>query len=346
MSEPRDPNLWQLFINGVEGKTVTVDIHKDATVDDLLRKIKDKNRLPVEEQRVVYGSKQLQAGQGKHLYDYYIENNSTLFVVQRLRGGSTEEHAKQLDEDVELTDAPDMITWDDDPENKRAKMPCGHAIGPESLTAFCRSLLTSGKFRFLCPYVSNDYTSYCNEEWAYVDVRRLAVLTPAEKKEFETKIATNFLRKAQGIQECPQCKTLCERIDKKNLRCICAICTHKRSKTFEFCWFCLHEWKTKGSISNCGNSSCSGEDPRLKILRTCPKKTIVGVPNCPSRRACPSCGMLIEHDKACKHMVCFCGKKFCFICLTKPDAKGSYQCGSYNTKCTIAAIQTKIPGSD
>ena len=28
--------------------------------------------------------------------------------------------------------APDMITWDDDPENKRAKMPCGHAISKEA----------------------------------------------------------------------------------------------------------------------------------------------------------------------------------------------------------------------
>ncbi|XP_041354488.1 uncharacterized protein LOC121372264 [Gigantopelta aegis] len=65
---------------------------------------------------------------GKHLADYNIQNESTLFVVLRLNGGS-EPEPKQLDEDVELTNAPDMITWDDDPESKRAKMPCGHAIG-------------------------------------------------------------------------------------------------------------------------------------------------------------------------------------------------------------------------
>ncbi len=40
-----------------------------------------------------------------------------------------DQNEKQLDGDVELTYEPDMITWDDDPDNLRAKMPCGHAIG-------------------------------------------------------------------------------------------------------------------------------------------------------------------------------------------------------------------------
>lgn len=36
---------------------------------------------------------------------------------------------KVLDPDVELTSEPDMITFDDDKDGQRAKMPCGHAIG-------------------------------------------------------------------------------------------------------------------------------------------------------------------------------------------------------------------------
>ncbi|XP_077978805.1 uncharacterized protein LOC144434221 [Glandiceps talaboti] len=347
MSNGHDPNMWQLFLHGIQGGVQTINIHKDASVDDLLRK---------------FGSKQLEAGQGKHLSDYYIENNSNLFVVLRLHGGADPNSGqdpppswvglvsfrnKPLDEDVELTDDPDMITWDDDKQNKRAKMPCGHAIGPESLTAYCASLLTAGKYRFLCPYISPDGNEFCQKEWEYVDVRRLAVLSPGEKKRFETSIATNYLRKAQGIQECPQCKTLCERVDKKNHRVVCIICHKQKGTMFEFCWYCLHEWKTKGSITQCGNTVCSGKDPRLKILQECPKKNIVGVDDCPSRRACPGCGMLIEHEKACKHMACTCGQRFCFICLKAPsESNGEYQCGSYNSPCTVAPIQTKIPGSE
>ncbi|XP_019617076.1 PREDICTED: acidic repeat-containing protein-like [Branchiostoma belcheri] len=51
------------------------------------------------------------------------------------------QNRKQLDEDVETTDAPDMISWEDDPNTPRAKMSCGHAITPETLTTYCKSLL-------------------------------------------------------------------------------------------------------------------------------------------------------------------------------------------------------------
>ena len=94
-----------------------------------------------------------------------------------------------------------------------------------------------------------------------------------------------------------------------------------------------------------GNDDCSGEDKRLRILRNCPRKIIVGVAGCPSRRACPGCGMLIEHERDCKHMRCRCGKEFCFICL-KPKESSGWTCGSYNTACKVAAVQTRIPGEN
>lgn len=88
----------------------------------------EQNGIPVDEQRLIFGGKEIriidESNKQTHLSTYGIEKRSTLFLVLRLRGGS----GKVLDDDVELSDAPDMITWDDDPENKRAKMPCGHAI--------------------------------------------------------------------------------------------------------------------------------------------------------------------------------------------------------------------------
>lgn len=70
----------------------------------------------------------------KLISDYGIEKRSTLFLVFRLRGGSDQIRVKVLDDTVELSDAPDMITWDDDPDNKRVKMPCGHAISKSFIT--------------------------------------------------------------------------------------------------------------------------------------------------------------------------------------------------------------------
>ena len=80
----------------------------------------------MEGNRLIFSGKELQ--KEKILPDYGIEKRTTLFLVFRMRGGSEQIPVKVLDHTVELSDAPDMITWDDDPENKRAKMPCGHAI--------------------------------------------------------------------------------------------------------------------------------------------------------------------------------------------------------------------------
>lgn len=342
------PSTIQIFVHGVQGGVTTINIHKDATVKEFLTMVSAKtDGIPIDVMRAVYTTKQLEIG--KRLSDYGMQNESNVFLILRLLGGSNRSSippVKELDDAVELTDAPDMITWDDDPENKRAKMPCGHAITPESLTMYCRSLLDAGRSRFFCPYISQDQPPvYCGVEWDYIDVRRLAVLTDAEIGEFEKKISKNYLIKAMGIQECPKCNSMVERSDKKHIRVVCPLCSKDKKKSYDFCWHCLHEWSNDSSTTKCGNEDCSGEDKRLRILRNCQRKTIVGVVGCPSLRACLSCGMLIEHVRACKHMRCRCGKEFCFICL-KPKEGTSWSCGRYNEACTVAPVQTKIPGED
>lgn len=90
--------------------------------------ISQKKGIPVDQMRAIYTTKQLEIG--KRLSDYGVQNESNVFLVLRLLGGSERSipPEKELDDAVELSNDPDMITWDDDPENKRAKMPCGHAI--------------------------------------------------------------------------------------------------------------------------------------------------------------------------------------------------------------------------
>ena len=111
-----------------------------------------KNGIPVDVMRGVYTTKQLEIG--KRLSDYGMQNESNVFLILRLKGGSTESQSippeKVLDDAVELSDAPDMITWDDDPENKRAKMPCGHAISKGLL---CCVFLVCFLFCFLIGYI-------------------------------------------------------------------------------------------------------------------------------------------------------------------------------------------------
>ena len=144
--------------------------------------------------------------------------------------------------------------------------------------------------------------SYCGQQWDFFTIKNLAALTTAEQNEFEIKIAFNFLKKTVGIQECPVCKTFCERMDKKEVRVVCTICTGKEGKLFEFCWYCLRKWLTQ-NYHECGNANCSGEDPRKRILRECIEKTVSGL-ICPAIRACPKCGIMIEHNDGCNNMQC------------------------------------------
>ena len=126
-------------------------------------------------------------------------------------------------------------------------------LAPESLTSYCRSILNEGKSRFFCPHVSQDQPpKHCNTEWDYLDVRRLAVLTEDEKEEFEDKITTNHLFKNIGIRQCPKCKSMVERNDKKDVKLCCTVCSKKDGKTYKFCWHCLKEWYNQNSRTQCG----------------------------------------------------------------------------------------------
>ncbi len=210
------------------------------------------------------------------------------------------------------------------------------------MTSYSLSVLTDGGYRFLCPYIGPLTTNKCNYEWEYFLVRHVACLSDEDMQSFETRICENYVRRSNGIQKCPGCQVFCMRQDCKNNRVRCILCTKEKGKAFEFCWSCLHEWKI-GS-SKCSNPECDGIDPRIRYLRNCPQTTINGV-TCPSLRGCPKCGILIQHTQGCKHMICKCTHNFCFVCL-EPKKDGKYPCGSYRDPCSVAPIQTAIPGAN
>lgn len=71
------------------------------------------------------------------------------------------------------------------------------------------------------------------------------------------------------------------------------------------------------------------------ILNSCEWKKIGSNVSCPSTRACPKCGAVIEHIMGCPNMECTfpgCGTRFCFVCLQE-RCRGS---------CYIAPIQFQV----
>uniref|UniRef100_A0A8C2GG06 RING-type domain-containing protein n=1 Tax=Cyprinus carpio TaxID=7962 RepID=A0A8C2GG06_CYPCA len=181
----------------------------------------------------------------------------------------------------------------------------------------------------------------CKQQWSYIEVRKLAKLTAEEQQYFEENLAKNATRKM-----CPGCDWIIERSDSSNLSVQCTICSAKNRRTFEFCWQCLREWKGRRPRSDrCDNEGCSNRD--LDLLRDCATIILPSVNNivCPAVRACPTCGMLINHNsEKCKNIVCSrCNKEFCFVCLKlTPDC---LKTSKWFIPCSggVAPRQTSIP---
>ncbi|AWO97492.1 Hypothetical protein SMAX5B_003793 [Scophthalmus maximus] len=248
---------------------------------------------------------------------------------------------------VNRPDDLDPMPPDEGDEGLRAEMSCGHAVTPESLTGWCRSLLDQGQYKFKCPALTDSTVQKCDALWSYQEVRRLAVLTAEEMQYFEEKIALLAAIEHCEFKTCPGCRTYVEREDLTNLSVHCTICQADQREKYEFCWQCLKPWKGRAPRSDrCDNDGCVNHD--LELLKGCKDTAlpqVQGVDKCPSIRACPTCGQRVEHDKTgCKNIICpRCQVEFCFVCLKlTPEC---LETSSYFLPCAdgVAPRQTAIP---
>ncbi|KAK1891957.1 Polyubiquitin [Dissostichus eleginoides] len=78
------PAIIQVFLKNEKGVISTYDIKPDETVSHFKSRVEERERVPVDQQRLTHESREMNEGK---LSDYNVQANSTIFLMLRLRGG-------------------------------------------------------------------------------------------------------------------------------------------------------------------------------------------------------------------------------------------------------------------
>ena len=77
----------QIFVKTMTAKTVTLEVEPFHTIENVKAQMQDKEGYPLDQQHLVH-TENITLENNRTLYDYNIQNESTLWLNGRLRGST------------------------------------------------------------------------------------------------------------------------------------------------------------------------------------------------------------------------------------------------------------------
>lgn len=74
---------FQIFVKSINGKSRTLEVNAESTIGDVKRILQEKEGVNPDEQRLIFGGKNLE--DTRKLSDYNIQSESTLHLVLRVK---------------------------------------------------------------------------------------------------------------------------------------------------------------------------------------------------------------------------------------------------------------------
>jgi hypothetical protein len=174
-----------LYVKCLDNKTVPLHISKERSIKTLKKRVHSKNSILSDSlMNLKYNDTILV--NDKKINDYnFLKDQVTLTQIKASLDSIT---------DIKITRLkPDCVTLDDSVDTYRALMPCGHAIGTDSMIHLLNNLVKDKGFIIRCPGL-NIMNKQCNSEWPFDLCKRVAVMSRDEKIEIEEGLTINYMK--------------------------------------------------------------------------------------------------------------------------------------------------------